>query len=240
MKKRLVSVFLSVVLIVCMMPTVFASAAENETPEDLCSSLAINYLKAYYAERYSSDTDGVFDYELKTENEYLKSYLEQRSYADNTPKRFGRKYTDYKSEFSVVNVVRDGTFIYCSVASKISYYDIDYYNVVSERPSGCGTETLFTFIEDENGEWLLYDLYEFDKSFDISIRGIIYNFDEYMKKKPHIDCDYSEKTAALIDRYEKNMERYRKSLPPTYAILLAVAVISMPILMLVVRRNKRG
>ena len=182
MKKYIVTIFCIVVLSVCFalpayaLGSIDADSVVMSIDELTCVNYALDYAEAYYNEIYgTSDTDGIFEFDVSTENEQVNSYLQQKNYYMNSSKRYGEVYTKYSGEFSLKDVKTIDGKIYCFISCVKNYT----YKGRS-KSSGSGNPMFFTFVKNELNEWVLRDVYE-RVSLDISLRGMM-KFEQYIEE----------------------------------------------------------
>ncbi len=121
-----------------------------EADEAACAELALKYISDFYTERYDSeDCDGLFESDIKYENDLVKEYLEKRSYYYNTPKRYGVGGTMKDREYKVVETQYWDNVIYCEIQCLHHY--------VKNGGGGSHTE-LLSFVKNDDGEYLLRDV----------------------------------------------------------------------------------
>ena len=94
MKKYLATIFCIVVLAVCFalpayaMGSIDADATVMSVDEITCVNYALDYAEAYYNEIYgTSDTDGIFEFDVTTESELISSYIQQKNYLNLKKKK---------------------------------------------------------------------------------------------------------------------------------------------------------
>ena len=121
-----------------------------ETDKSACAELALKYISDFYTELYDSeDSNGLFESDIKYENDLVKEYLEKRSYYYNTPKRYGVGKTMKDREYKVVETQYWDGVIYCEIQCLHHY--------VKNGGGGSHTEIL-AFVKNADGEYLLRDV----------------------------------------------------------------------------------
>ncbi len=161
--------------------------------EVYCSELAIDYLTNYYEELYTQEeTDGIFEHKLEIESGALESYLQKIAYYENSPKRYGEEVALAKYEFELYEIQFWNGKLFLEINSKVSHYNKLYPKMrISENSS----HDYFTFVKNDEGEYVLRDLYRDSNSgrtFDVQNRELPYFdivFEDYMMVEPVVDYE---------------------------------------------------
>jgi len=167
--------------------------AQIEADKVYCTELAIDYLQKYYDELYSpTETDGIFEHKLEIETGELASYLQKIAYYDNSPKRYGEDVFKATYEFELFEIQFWKGKIYLEIMS-----DVTTYNKIYEKMPlrNYRSWEFFTFVKNEDGEYVLRDLYRDSNSgrtFDVQNRELPY-FDivleDYIVVEPVVDYE---------------------------------------------------
>ncbi|MBQ2916153.1 MAG: hypothetical protein IJE51_05115 [Clostridia bacterium] len=167
--------------------------AQIEADKVYCTELAIDYLQNYYDELYSpTETDGIFEHKLEIETGELASYLQKIAYYDNSPKRYGEDVFKATYEFELFEIQFWKGKIYLEIMS-----DVTTYNKIYEKMPLRNYRfwEFFTFVKNEDGEYVLRDLYRDSNSgrtFDVQNRELPYFdivFEDYMMVEPVVDYE---------------------------------------------------
>lgn len=161
--------------------------------EVYCTELAIDYLTNYYDELYTQEeTDGIFEHKVKIESGALESYLQKIAYYENSPKRYGEEVASAKYEFELYEIQFWDGKMYLEVLSDIAHYNPMCPNMLLSENR---TRNFFTFVKNDEGEYVLRDLYRDSNSgrtFDVQNRELPYFdivFEDYMMVEPVVDFD---------------------------------------------------
>ncbi len=161
--------------------------------EVYCADLAIDYLTNYYDELYTQEeTDGIFEHKLEIESGALESYLQKIAYYENSPKRYGEEVALAKYEFELYEIQFWNGKLFLEIHSKVSHYNKLYPKMrIFENIS----HDYFTFVKNDEGEYVLRDLYRDSNSgrtFDVQNRELPYFdivFEDYIMVEPVVDYE---------------------------------------------------
>ena len=171
-------------------------ATEMSIDESTCAAYSLEFVEAYYNERYgTTDTDGVFSCDVLYESDTVETYILQKSFYDNTTKRYGEEYNNYSGEFTVVDTQYTDGKIYCKVICEKTF---TYKGRSSASASGC--HVYLTFTKNDENQWVISDMYE-KESADINLRGL-YSFEQYIASDTSVTESLLESLSEKITSYD--------------------------------------